>query len=289
VKEAAKPVILTEAPPPAVNPWAKRMEAQKAAVKAKQASPDGPAISNEVKQSVSNEDSAMHSAMPNGESAPHKKPVEASRPTEQASRRSGPRGSRAGDKDEKNSASLPPVADPSSWPDPKSAAALEQAPRKPQEKSDSPEKEVQDESGPTRKKTWEKLEIVHSVVFETQLPPLRGSKPRGGARGGREAGSMRGNHPGAAGAASSASQPAASSASDKAPSPGGSMGPRTATTRPREGSIPARSSSQPHASQTSKRTSIDGASRDQRKSSVPGTTEQVRDVNSDAPFVSLFD
>ncbi|KAK4238245.1 hypothetical protein C8A03DRAFT_15268 [Achaetomium macrosporum] len=286
-KEAAKPVILTEAPPPAVNPWAKRMEAQKAAVKAKLASVDGPVASNEVKQSPAQEDSGVHSTMSNGVNGPQKKPVEASRPTEQASRRGGPRGSRTGDKDEKNSVSLPPVADPSSWPDPKSAAAREQAPRKPQEKSDSPEKDGQDESAPTRKKTWEKLEIVHSVVFETQLPPLRGTKPRGGARGGREAGSMRGNHPGAAGAASAASQPAASSVSDKAPSPGGSTGPRTTTTRPREGSVPARSTTQPHASHTSKRTSIDGASRDQRKASVPGnTSEQARDVNIDAPFSS---
>lgn len=284
VKEPPKPIVLTEATPPAVNPWAKRMEAHKAAVIIKPASPTGSAAVNELKQGPSQEDA--------GAPAPQKKAVEVSRPADQAARRGGPRGSRASDRDEKSSASLPPVADPSSWPDPKSAAVREQPARKSHEKTDSIEKEGQDEAGPTRKKTWEKLEIVHSVVFETQLPQLRGSKPRGGARGGREAGSTRGGHPSANGAPASAStaaaQPASSSASDKAPSPiGGSAGPRTTSTRPREGSVPSRSTSQPQAAHPSKRASIDGASRDQRKASVPGSTsEQGRDASAETSSVS---
>jgi la-related protein 1 len=286
VKEAAKPVILTEALPPAVNPWAKRMEAHKVVTKPKEisASPDGSIVGNESKQGSSQEEADVHDAMPNGTNGDKKKPIEASRPADQAPRRSGPRGSRASDKDEKSSASFPPAADSSSWPDPKAAAVREQPSRKTQEKIDTAEKDSQDEAGPTRKKTWEKLEIVHSVVFETHLPPLRGSKPRGGARGGRDAGSMRGN------AANAPSNPAPSSLSDKATPVGGSTGPKPAATRPQEGSIPARSTSQPQSTHASKRASIDGATREQRKPSVPGTTtDQARDQSLDASYVSLLD
>ncbi|KAK3299073.1 uncharacterized protein B0H64DRAFT_454740 [Chaetomium fimeti] len=276
VKEPSKPVVLTEAPLPAVNPWAKRMEAQKV-VQVKGS--DAPAADGESKPNPSQEEAGPRSAVSsgiNGDKWPQKKSAEVLRPADQAPRRSGPRGSRAGDKDEKSPAALPPTADPTSWPDPKSAAEREQPARKSQEKVDTAaEKENLDEAGPTRKKTWEKLEIVHSVVFETQLPPLRGSKPRGGAaRGGREAGSMRGSHPASAAAVS---QTATGSVSDKAPSPGGSTGPKPATTRPREGSIPSR------AAPLSKRASIDVASRDQRKPAVSSNaTDQARDTNIDA-------
>jgi la-related protein 1 len=285
VKEPPKPVVLTEAAPPAVNPWAKRMEAQKAAVQAKSVS-DGTAADTESKQVPSQEEAAVRSSMSNGingDKVAQKKPSEASRPADQVPRRSGPRGSRPGDKDEKSSVALPLAADPASWPDPKSAAEREQPARKPLEKTDTAEKDSQDEAGPARKKTWEKLEIVHSVVFETQLPPLRGSKPRGGApRGGREAGSMRGSHP--ANAPAATPQPGATSVGDKTPSPGTTAAPKTTTTRPREGSLASRSAPQP---QPSKRGSIDAASRDQRKPSVPGSaTEQARENGLDSSLVS---
>jgi la-related protein 1 len=285
VKEPPKPVILTEAAPPAVNPWAKRMEAQKAAVQAKLA-PESTAAETEPKQAPSQEEAGVRSAMQNGiaeDKWAQKKPAEASRPADQAPRRSGPRGSRVGDKDEKSSGALPLAADPSSWPDPKSAAEREQPARKTQEKTDTTDKDSLDEAGPARKKTWEKLEIVHSVLFETQLPPLRASKPRGGAsRGGREAGSMRGSH---SAAAPATTQSNTASVSDKTPSPGGTAGAKTATARPREGSVPSRAAAQP---QPAKRGSIDAASRDQRKSSVPGSsTEQARDASLDTSLVSL--
>ncbi|GAB1311236.1 HTH La-type RNA-binding domain-containing protein [Madurella fahalii] len=281
-KEATKPVVLTEAVPPAVNPWIKRIEAQKAAAKAKVASAsDSSAAGNVLKQGTPQGEAGAHSAAPNGVNGDkwsQKKPAEVSRPTDQAPRRSVPRGSRANDKDERSPVSLPLATDPSSWPDPKSAAALEQPTRKTQEKTDVGEKEGQEDSGPTRKKTWEKLEISHSVVFETPLP-VRGSKPRGGARGGREAGPMRGSQPSAANATTA---PASNTVNDKAAAMGGSMVHKTATNRPREGSIPARAASQTQTSYPSKRASIDGASRDQRKPSVTGNTDQARDTNFDA-------
>ncbi|KAL2258760.1 hypothetical protein VTK26DRAFT_7799 [Humicola hyalothermophila] len=284
VKEPAKPVVLTEAVPPAVNPWAKRMEAQRAALKAKPVSlTDDSTAGTESKQSSSQEASGSQDALSNGVNGAQKKSVETTRPADQTTRRSGPRGSRAGDKDEKTPVSLPPVADPSSWPDPKTAAEREQSTRKPQEKTDAPEKDSQEEAGPSRKKTWEKLEIVHSVVFETQLPPIRSSKPRGGARGGREAGSMRSSHPNAA---SNAPVSTANSANDKTASAGGSTGPRAAANRAREGIIPARASQSqpPHAA---KRASTEGVARESRKQSVLGnTTDQTREANQEASSVS---
>ncbi|KAJ4295743.1 hypothetical protein N0V88_004445 [Collariella sp. IMI 366227] len=278
VKEPPKPVILTEAPLPTVNPWAKRMEAQQAAVKSKQ--PDSPATTSDQKQSITEEDASTLATLPNGISGTQKKTAEAARPADHAPRRNGPRGSRTSDKDEKSTTNLPPVADSSSWPDPKSAAEREPlAVRKSQDKTEVIEKENSDEAGP-RKKTWEKLEIVHSVVFETQLPPLRGSKPRGGARGGREAGSMRGNHSAAPSTTGAAPQPAATSANEKAPSTEGSAAPRAAAARPREGSGPARTATQSQPPHPSKRGSIDAVSREQRKPAVTAT-EQARDVNID--------
>lgn len=288
-KDVTKPVILTEAVPPAVNPWAKRIEAQKAAAKAKVApTSDSSAAGNVPKQSTSQEEAGAHSATTNGvhgDKWSQKKPAEVSRSADQAPRRNAPRGSRANDKDDRSPVSLPPATDPSSWPDPKSAAALEQPARKTPEKIDVSEKDNQEDAGTTRKKTWEKLEISHSVVFETPLP-VRGSKPRGGARGGREVGSMRGNHPSAANATTA---PAATTVNDKAAATGGSMGLKAATNRPREGSIPTRTAPQTQASHPSKRASVDGASRDQRKPSVTGNTDQARDTNLDAPSVSPID
>ncbi|KAL2159138.1 hypothetical protein VTH06DRAFT_2570 [Thermothelomyces fergusii] len=281
VKEVPKPVILTEAPPPTVNPWAKRMEAQKAAVQIKLGS-DNPTVDGESKQNTSQEESNVRSTAANGTNGDRwaqKKTAEASRPTDQAPRRGGPRGNRAGDKEERASVALPPVADPSSWPDPKAAAEREQTAKKPQEKVDTAEKDGLEEVAPARKKTWEKLEIEHSVVFQTPLPPLRGPKPRGGApRGGRETGSMRGGHTGAA-----ASQTNLGSVADKAASPGGFTGPKPAAARARDGNIPSRTAPQSHPPHASKRASVDVTSRDQRKPSVPeGTTEQARDASFDA-------
>ncbi|KAK4144664.1 uncharacterized protein C8A04DRAFT_11298 [Dichotomopilus funicola] len=276
-KEPPKPVILTEAPLPTVNPWAKRIEARGAMVSA-----SADAVS---KQSTSLEAATPRDATNgiNGDKSAHKKSVETSRPTDQASRRNGPRGSRATDKDDKTSAALPPAADPSSWPDPKSAAVRDQLSRKVSEKTDAAEKDSLDEAGPTRKKTWEKLDIVHSVVFETQLPQLRGNKPRSSApRGGREGGSMRGNNHSNA-AAGTTPQPAAGSASDKASPAQSASGPKPTATRPREGSVATRTGTQSQPPHTSKRAPTDGASREQRKAPVLGNpADQSRDIGLDA-------
>ena len=277
VKEPPKPVILTEAPVPAVNPWAQRMEAQKAKAKlaAQQASEaSSPAAGGDSKAQETS------GAAVNGDKW-------AKKPGEQAARRNGPRGGRANDKDDKPPVALPPVADPASWPDPKAAAEQRDQAKNKQiekhEKSENAEEKGQEEAAPSRKKTWEKLDIVPSVVFETQLP-IRGSKPRGGARGGREAGSMRGSHSSTSGGTSHS---AFNSVNDKSASSGVSTGARPATTRPREGSLPVRSAPQSQQAQPSKRAPADGPSREQRKPAAPANSNSTADQARDAPSADV--
>ncbi|KAL1838311.1 hypothetical protein VTJ49DRAFT_2823 [Mycothermus thermophilus] len=275
-KEPPKPVVLTEAPLPAVNPWAQRLEARKAATQVKATPEDSTPA--ESRQDPAPADAASRSPATNGEN------------------KSGPRGSRAGDKDDKAPVALPLVADPASWPDPKAAA--EQEAKKTQtkadksekadktDKADTTEKDAPEEAGPTRKKTWEKLDIVPSVVFETQLPQIRGSKPRNSApRGSRgDSTSAKANNLGAA----AGPQTPTTSASDKTPSNAGSSGPKTSSNaRPRDGSIVSRAASQPQQPHASKRSPADAATRDQRKPSIPAsTTEPARDANPVTPSTS---
>jgi la-related protein 1 len=231
-KEPPKPVILSEAPIPSVNPWHQRKAATSAGVQ-------------------------------NGTSAEksHRKSTDLSRAADQLPRRSGPRGSRVSEKDEKNGAeSLPSVADSSLWPDVKSAAvAVDDGKKKSQDKTEQKvEKDVQghdDASSSKKKKGWVAIPYVPTVNFQTPMPQ-RSSKPRGGARGGREAGSSRGTH-------NNATSPTVTSpTTDKAQA--------TSTAkegRPREGSNAARANSLPPSA--SKRASVDMSStRDVRKPAV---------------------
>ncbi|KAK4201239.1 hypothetical protein QBC40DRAFT_61538 [Triangularia verruculosa] len=267
-KEAEK-VVLTEAAPPSVNPWLKRAEVFQS--KSKTTSPSAEAV--EGKTSEAGEAQPAVNGV-NGDKTAHKKQSEAPRAADQAPRRNAPRGGRGNDKEEKVSATLPSVADATAWPEPKATAAAvkEQQPvRKPVEKTES-SKEGQEETS-SKKKDWKKLEIQHSVVFETPLPNPRGSKPRGGARGGRESGSMRGNLNGASSTSPTTSGPTA----EKAVPVGGASVPRAASTRPREGSLPTKPTAQPQAAAPAKRGSIDAGAQDQHKSTTSTHADQPRE------------
>ncbi|KAK4162085.1 hypothetical protein QBC43DRAFT_87272 [Cladorrhinum sp. PSN259] len=275
-REPLKSVVLTEAAIPAVNPWTKRAEGLQSKVKVTSPAPNG---SDENKSQESAEDGNAQPVSDgvSGDKPAQKKPVEASRAADTAPRRAAPRGARGNDKDDKAGASLPPVADASFWPDPKSAALKEQqqSVRKPQEKPEAGDKDSQDEAGTTRKTKWAKVQIDHSVVFETQLPTPRGSKPRGGARGGRESGSMRGN----LNTSNVVTPSATASSTEKTGPSGGPSGPKPAATRPRESSVPTRPAPQAQAPAASKRASVDSSAREQRKPSVSGTQEQSREIS----------
>lgn len=275
-KQAEKPVY-TEAAIPSVNPWLKRAEGLQS--KTQTAST---ADAAETKASEAAEAQPVVNGV-NGDKAAHKKQPD-SRAAEQAPRRNAPRGARANDKEEKTSVTLPSVADASAWPEPKATAAAvkEQQPtRKSVEKTESSAKEGQDEAAP-KKKDWKKLEINHSVVFETQLPTPRSSKPRGGARGGRESGSMRGNLNGSA-----TSPTAAGPAAEKAVPAGGAPGPR-ATARPREGSLPARSAGQNQTTSPTKRGSVDASAQDQQKPAASASNEQPREKTQSVSLPRIY-
>lgn len=281
--EPAKLVLLSEAPIPAVNIWQKRREALAAKGK------PGPATSSSaaaVATSISSEEPKRRSTVEgidtlgapqngaNGEKS-QRKSADFSRAAEQVPRRNGPRGARTGE-------SVPSVSDSASWPDPKSAATSEEGKRKPLDKVErlDKEKEGQDETGPGKrqKEKWVSIPYVPTVNFQTPIPQ-RGSKPRGGARGGRDAGA-RGGH-GSAVTAGNAS--ATSPATDKAPAAAGATMPKEG--RPREGSGPTRATSLPP--NASKRASTDSTyTRELRKPSAPTGAERTRDSTMDPSAVS---
>jgi len=286
-KEDIPKPVLSEAPLPVVNYWTKRLEAQSAA-KAKHA-PVAPAngLSNpvsagqEAKKRQAQEAGAANGEHVNGtKDNSHKKSFELSQGADHGPRRSAPRGSRAHDKDDKSIPALPSVADALFWPDPKSAATTtEEGVRKVQEKTDAAEKDGQEESGTNKRKNWVNLDIVPTVVFNTPLPTRGGTKTRGGARGGRESGSARGGH--GAAPSSSSSGPG----TDRPTAASGSAGPKAAATRPREGSIQSRTTSQsqpaiPHVAK-------DAVSKDQRKPTNSSAAEQARESAPDTSAVSL--
>ncbi|KAK3354123.1 hypothetical protein B0H65DRAFT_543476 [Neurospora tetraspora] len=267
VKEAPK-VILSEAPLPAVNIWAQRQEAQAAKLKTSPA-PTSDAVSAEAKK----QDGESQSTPVNGVNGdkPHKKATDLPRAADQHQRRNGPRGARV-DKEDKNAVALPPVADAASWPDPKSAASTSTEAPKEKVQEKTAEKESQEDSGSSKKKTWVTVDIQPTVVFNTPLPP-RGSKTRGGARGGREQGSTRPHNTNATNASNATSQ------NERAPTTGGPNGHKRAGSRSREGNMPTRANNQAHAS---KRTSVDAASsKDARKLSVSANNEQARESGAE--------
>ncbi|KAK3394562.1 hypothetical protein B0H63DRAFT_517679 [Podospora didyma] len=292
-KEAPKLVVLSEAPLPAINVWLRRAEAAKAKQAPVPASSSvgsqNPAVITDAKKRPSAEDgegqSGLSNGVVNGDKLPRKAP-EVSRSADQTQRRSAPRGSRVNEKDEKSSTALPPVADASSWPDPKSAAATEEQSRKPQEKADKPdagEKESQDDAGPAKKKNWVKVDVVPTVVFAT-MPARGGPKSRGGARGGRESGSARGSH---TNSTSPTSATAPGPVTERSISVGGSVSARSAVPRAGEGNTQARVTSQAPHPHAPKRASLDGASsRDQSKTPI-SATEHTRDSVLDQSAVPV--
>lgn len=272
VKEAPK-VVLSEAPLPAVNIWAQRQEAQAAKLKTSPAPTSDDASAEAKKQDGESQSTPVNGV--NGDK-PHKKTADLPRAADQHQRRNGPRGARV-DKDDKNAVALPPVADAASWPDPKSAASTSTEAPKEKVQEKTAEKESQEDSGSSKKKTWVAVDIQPTVVFNTPLPP-RGSKTRGGARGGREQGSTRPHNTNATNGSNATSQ------SERAPATGGPNGHKRAGSRPREGNMPPRANNQSH---TSKRTSADAASsKDARKLSVSANNEQARESGAETSTVS---
>lgn len=220
-KEDLKQEVLVPAPIPTVNFWAQRSQefskAKPSPVVGNNSQPvaETPAASDSISSPQKDTkkrgksfvaDDTDKSATQNGVAKDSTSPTKGQRKgvdgsnklrEEQPGKRTGPRGSRSSEKDEKapNSQLPPPVEDAMSWPTPETA--LEEEKRKAQEKEKlEKEKEEKDETAsnkPRPKKEWVTVPYVPSVNFNTPIPP-RGGRGRGGARGGRtEAGGRSSN------------------------------------------------------------------------------------------------
>lgn len=204
-KEEPKPVeILVAAPPPAVNIWQQRMGAQAAKVKPAaetvlvesspvEASTEGKATEKRKSKPSGAEDAERSANGTSRETKGQKKSSEAAKGKEDYNKRTAPRGSRLGDKEEKPAVSQlpPPVEDAISWPTPETA--LEEEKRKAQ-KIERDEKDVEANANkqPRQKEKWVSVPYTPSVTFNTPLP-TRGARGRGGRPAGRDAGG-RGGH-----------------------------------------------------------------------------------------------
>ncbi|KAF5654675.1 la family [Fusarium heterosporum] len=180
-------VELSEAPIPSVNIWHKRKEAHQAkstkpTSTSTEATANGPSNHKEDKKT----EESTPTSYTNGVK-PQQKPATTVRPE-----RNGPRGSRTNEKDSKSE--IPPsVEDSAAWPTPETAVitikedSKKKTAEKIPEKSDRSDKDGQEDGNASKPRPkWLAVEYVPSVNFETQLPQMRGSKPRGGARGGRD-------------------------------------------------------------------------------------------------------
>ncbi|EFZ03111.1 La domain family [Metarhizium robertsii ARSEF 23] len=180
--QQAGKVELSEAPIPSINIWHQRKEQQsKAKASPSEGIPNGTTshdgeAKKPAKDSVS-ANSTKENAPTNG--------VKSNRKNGDSARsdRNGSRGSRLAEKDTKTELP-PPVEDAASWPTPEIAIKEEQ--KKPAATKSAPaqEKEPQDDASHNKrtKEKWVTYDYVPSVNFETQLPQMRNSKPRGGAR-----------------------------------------------------------------------------------------------------------
>lgn len=183
-------VELAEAPIPSVNIWHQRKEAHLAKAKPAptpaEAAVNGTSAQKDDDKSAAKAEESTPAPYTNGVK-PQQKAASVSRPE-----RNGPRGSRISDKEGK--AEVPPsVQDSTHWPTPETAiTAIKEDKKKTVDKasdrSDRSDKDAQenDSQGKPRQK-WVTYDYVPTVSFETQLPQMRGSKPRGGARSGRDA------------------------------------------------------------------------------------------------------
>ncbi|PNP58090.1 hypothetical protein THARTR1_02248 [Trichoderma harzianum] len=270
-KEVPK-VELFEAPIPSVNIWRQRAEAQ-AKVKPSPVGSAEQTTNGSPKPDVSAKvaengvpAAAQRDSIPNGVKPPRKS-VDAPR-----SERNASRGSRVADKD---AGSAPPsVADTTAWPTPETA--IQEEKKKPAEKSDRPEKDASEDgsqSKPRQKGKWVTMDYVPSVNFETQLPQMRNSKPRGGARNANGSRATP-SHASDKGAAPVANQGKPSDNTSNGNSNGSSKD------RPRDGANgPNRSAPAPQT----KRSSTDMSNaREQRKAANHAGGEKNKDATSNS-------
>lgn len=252
-EEEQPKVELSEAPIPSVNIWLQRKEAAASkGVKSDDAS--STAASDDVKSTTRFAD-AVSGVSVNG-AKPARKP-DAARPERAA------RGSRVADREARDGkGELPPsVDDAMLWPTPETAVQEDKDSKKKTDAKPEPKEAQEDAGKPRSKEKWVAYDYVPTVSFETQLPQMRNSKPRGGAR------NVNGGRPNAA-----------AQTGDKAAAP--NAAPKANDRRQSTNGVP-RTGSQP----PSKRASVDVAAiREQRKVSGNAAAEKPKDAAA-APAV----
>ncbi|PTD11735.1 hypothetical protein FCULG_00004012 [Fusarium culmorum] len=178
-------VELAEAPIPSVNIWHKRNEARQAKSTKPAPTPAEATANGTSSQKDEKKAEASPAPLTNGIKS-HQRQASTVR-----AERNGPRGSRMNEKDGKSE--VPPsVDDSTAWPTPETAITAikedskKKAADKVPERSDRSDRDSQEDGSSSKaRQKWVNLHYVPTVNFETQLPQ-RGTKPRGGARGGRD-------------------------------------------------------------------------------------------------------
>jgi la-related protein 1 len=238
-KEELKPEILVPAPLPAVNFWQQRREelakvkpTNPVAVQSVQPSLDG-SIPNEsalpqapknvdakkrgkssgVEDNERNMSTAQNGAVKEttNSSKGQKKGADGSGKAkeDQSNKRSGPRGSRGNDREEKSLPNPlpPPVEDAMSWPTPETALEEEKRKAQEKEKSEREEKDETTSNKPRPKEKWVAVPYIPTVTFNTPIPPRGGRGRGGGARLGRTEGGGRPSHSATGNATGDKAQP----------------------------------------------------------------------------------
>jgi la-related protein 1 len=208
-KEELKIEVLVAAPPPAVNFWQQRIEAAKAKSSPQTSeNPQLPTGDSNVISAISsttkpfdprkkgkvlgaeesdrstyfNQNGGVKDQQSFTKSQRKASEGNVGSKEEFSGKRSAPRGSRIGEKEEKSTASQlpPPVGDATSWPTPETA--LEEERRKALERLEKEEKDESVPNKPRPKEKWVPVPYIPTVTFNTPLPS-RGGRARGGARG----------------------------------------------------------------------------------------------------------
>ncbi|EED24021.1 La domain family [Talaromyces stipitatus ATCC 10500] len=171
---------LKAAPPPAVNVWQQRKEAQEAKAKASAAMLKS---ANTATKAIPSKPASP--ALDTTKAANKKKTANDSQADASSSVNKDRKRVENGKlREEESDIAPPPVADSTAWPTPQTALGEEK--RKAQEKNDKSEK-VEKTPAPRGKEKWTPVQYVPTAVFNTPLPS--GAR-RGGraSRGGREGG-----------------------------------------------------------------------------------------------------
>ncbi|KAK6594156.1 la domain-containing protein [Botrytis cinerea] len=197
-------IPLVPAPPPAVNFWEQRKEAQAAKTKSSpsisqtanssgetsSSTPTSKGIESRRKGKASVEDEkASQTGKDTASKQGQKKGPDSLTKGKEDSTKRPARGSRSTeDKDRSSTSSLPPpVEDSLAWPTPETALEEEKRKLQEEDKVKKDEKDDNPSNKPRTKEKWVPVPYTPSVTFNTPLP-VRGGRGRGGARVGREGG-----------------------------------------------------------------------------------------------------